>query len=199
MIKDNPKKLVIASHNKGKISEFKSLLSSYNVKIIPSSELNISEVDETGKTFEENAILKVKSVPNNLLTLADDSGLCVSALNGRPGIFSSRFATEKGGWYSAMHEIYNSLKKLKNFDFSAKFVCYLAVNIPSKGIFTYFGEVLGTISWPPRGENGFGYDPFFIPDGYKKTFGEMQHQKKILIDHRFKAFNKFSKEHLSNI
>ena len=199
MKKDYLRNLVIASHNVGKIHEFKSLLSPYNIKIKSSSDLAISEVDEIGKTFEENAIIKVKSVPKNLFALSDDSGLCVNALQGKPGVYSARFASEKGGWFSAMQEIYNSLKRTKSSDFSAKFVCCLAVNIPNNKIFTYSGEIMGTISWPPRGEYGFGYDPFFIPKGFKKTFGEMQHQKKILIDHRFEAFKKFAKEHLNKI
>ena len=199
MTKAYSKNLVIASHNLGKIHEFKSLLSPYNVKIKSSSDLAISDVDEVGKTFEENAIIKVKSVPKNLFTLADDSGLCVNALEGKPGIYSARFASENGGWYPAMQEIYSSLKKTQSTDFSAKFVCCLAVNVPNKKIFTYFGEVTGEISWPPRGKNGFGYDPFFIPKGYNKTFGQIEHQNKILIDHRFKAFKEFAKEHLNNI
>ena len=199
MTKDYSKNLIIASHNRGKIHEFKSLLSPYNIKIKSSSDLAISEVDEVGKSFEENAVIKVKSIPKNLFTLADDSGLCVSALEGKPGIYSARFASENGGWFPAVKEIYNSLKKTQSSDFSAKFVCCLAINVPNKKIFTYFGEVLGSISWPPRGKNGFGYDPFFIPKGYKKTFGEMQHQKKILIDHRFEAFKEFAKEHLNSI
>ena len=199
MTKAYSKNLVIASHNLGKIHEFKSLLSPYNINIKSSSDLAISDVDEIGKTFEENAIIKVKSVPKNLFTLADDSGLCVNALEGKPGIYSARFASENGGWYPAMQEIYSSLKKTQSTDFSAKFVCCLAVNIPNKKIFTYFGEVTGEISWPPRGKNGFGYDPFFIPKGYNKTFGEIEHQNKILIDHRFKAFKEFAKEHLNNI
>ena len=199
MTKAYSKNLVIASNNLGKIHEFKSLLSPYNIKIKSSSDLAISDVDEVGKTFEENAIIKVKSVPKNLFTLADDSGLCVNALEGKPGIYSARFASENGGWYPAMQEIYSSLKKTQSTDFSAKFVCCLAVNVPNKKIFTYFGEVTGEISWPPRGKNGFGYDPFFIPKVYNKTFVQIEHQNKILIDHRFKAFKEFAKEHLNNI
>ena len=132
MTKAYSKNLVIASHNLGKIHEFKSLLSPYDIKIKSSSDLAISDVDEVGKTFEENAIIKVKSVPKNLFTLADDSGLCVNALEGKPGIYSARFASENGGWYPAMQEIYSSLKKTQSTDFSAKFVCCLAVNVPNK-------------------------------------------------------------------
>ena len=175
------------------------MFSKYNVKIQTLEDLGIEEVQETGKTFKENAILKVESVPSGSIGLSDDSGLCIKALDNFPGIYSARFASENGGWFPAMKEIYNSLKKTQSSDFSAKFVCCLAINVPNKKIFTYFGEVLGSISWPPRGKNGFGYDPFFIPKGYKKTFGEMQHQKKILIDHRFEAFKEFAKEHLNSI
>ena len=192
----NNKLIVIASHNEGKIKEFKSLFSKYNVKLLKSSQLKIKEVDETGKSFEENAILKALSIPSDQISLSDDSGLCVDALNGRPGIFSARFSNDCGGWDKAMREIYKQISNLKKPFYTAKFVSVLALKIKEQRIKLFRGEISGTITWPPRGHNGFGYDPFFIPNGYKETFGEMQHKDKILRDHRYKAFLKLSKEHL---
>ena len=199
MAKNKFDTLIIASHNEGKIEEFKSLFSTYNFKIKSSLDLKIPEVQETGKTFEENALLKLKSIPKEYFAIADDSGLCIKALGGKPGIFSSRFASEHDGWSSAMEKLFKETSRKKNRDFSAKFICTLAVNIPNEKVFIYFGEVHGRIVWPPSGKNGFGYDPFFVPKGYKRTFGDFKHSDKILVDHRFQAFKKFAKEHLNNI
>jgi len=192
-------RIVIASHNQGKIKEFKTLFSKYNFKILSSNELNIHEVDETGSSFEDNAIIKVKSIPDNFIAIGDDSGLCVKSLKDKPGIFSARFSKKCGGWNEAMKKIFNQVSKLKKPNYSAKFFCALAIKFKNKKIFTYTGEVFGNLVWPPKGNNGFGYDPFFKPISYKKTFSQMKHSEKILIDHRFVAFQKLATKHLNSI
>ena len=188
--------IVIASHNQGKINEFKTLLSEYKLKIITSSDLGIKDIEETGNTFQENALLKVKSIPDDYIGISDDSGLCVTNLDDRPGIYSSRFQEKCGGWFNAMKEIFCEVKKKKPFNFSAKFYCCLSIKFTDQSIYSYHGEVKGHLIWPPKGKNGFGYDPFFVPNGSKETFAEMFHSKKILIDHRSIALNKLIIEHL---
>ncbi len=195
-IKD--KNIVVATHNVGKVEEFKVLFSKYKISIITSVDLNIKEVEETGKTFEENSILKVKSIPENYTAIADDSGLCVKILNQEPGIFSARYAKECGSWYEAMKKIYSRVIKEEKPDFTAKFVSCLSLRFNDGKIFTYRGEVKGRITWPPMGENGFGYDPFFIPISENLTYGEVDYKKKILTDHRSVAFKKLAKVHLTN-
>ena len=190
--------IVIASHNEGKINEFKTLLAAYNLRIITSRDLEIQDVEETGNTFQENSLIKVKSIPDNYIAISDDSGLCVNSLGGKPGIFSSRFQKQCGGWFEAMEKIYSDVKNKKIDDFSAKFICCLSIKFSKNLIYSYLGEIRGKIVWPPKGKNGFGYDPFFIPKGYTKTFAEMEHSSKILIDHRSIALKKLIKLHLSD-
>ena len=191
----NNKTIIVASHNDGKISEFKSLFMKYNVKIRSLSEIGVKEIEETGKTFKENALIKVKGTPGNFIILSDDSGLCIKALGNKPGIFSARFAKECGGWFEAMKMLYNNLKK-KNNSREATFHCVLALKFNDNHILTFSGSVEGQIVWPPRGKNGFGYDPFFVPCDSTQTFAEMNHEDKILIDHRYKAFKKMAKLYL---
>jgi len=190
--------IVIASHNKGKIKEFKSLMSKFNLRILTSSEIKIGNVTETGKSFKENARIKALSIPKTFISIADDSGLCIRSLNGRPGVFSSRLSSKCGGWYNAMKKLYTEIRGKKNPDYCAKFYCTIAIRWTNGDLNFYTGEVKGEITWPPAGKNGFGYDPFFIPKNYKKTFGQMLHSEKILIDHRYEAFKKLAKEHLLN-
>ena len=190
--------LVLASHNKGKIDEFKTLLAPFNLNILTSSSLDISDVEETGKSFKENSILKVNSIPNNYITISDDSGLCVTSLNDEPGIYSARFAKKNGGWNNSMRLIYEDIINRGERNFEAKFFCSLSIRFPNSPVYTYDGEVFGHITWPPRGKNGFGYDPFFIPLNGEKTFGELEHKKKIKIDHRSVALNKLIKSHLND-
>ena len=187
--------IVLASHNNGKIKEFKTLLSKYNLNIVTAADIGIKDIEETGKTFEENSKIKAENIPNKYIAISDDSGLCISCLSNKPGIFSARYAENSGGWAMAMENLYKEVLKKKLNDFSAKFVCCLTIRI-NNNYFVYNGEVYGEIVWPPKGENGFGYDPFFVPKGYSKTFGEMKHDKKILIDHRSVALKKLIKEHL---
>ena len=191
-------KIVIASHNEGKINEFKTLLADYNLQIITSNDIGIKDVKETGKSFQENSLIKVKSIPEEYIAISDDSGLSVTSLGGRPGIYSSRFQKNCGGWFEAMERLYSEVKAKKNKDFSAKFTCCLSIKFSKDLVYSYNGEVKGKIVWPPKGTNGFGYDPFFLPDGYEKTFAEMAHSEKIFIDHRSIALKKLIKLHLSD-
>ena len=190
--------IVLATHNDGKVDEFKVLLLDYKYKVLTSTDLGIGDIDETGNSFKENSILKVKSIPSNYYAISDDSGLCIKNLDNRPGILSARYAKECGGWVEAMKKLYeeNYKKNKKNFD--AKFYCSLSIKFPDGKIFSYSGSVNGSITWPPRGENGFGYDPFFIPFGKNETYGEMNYSKKILTDHRSIAFRKLSRAHLKS-
>ncbi len=192
----NNKTIVLASHNKGKVGEFKSLFSGSSVNLITSSDLGIKDVEETGKTFEENSIIKAESIPNRHIVLSDDSGLSIETLNNKPGIFSARYASKKGGWQNAMKALYEEVLNKNTNNFNAKFECVISLRWYDEWIKTFYGSVKGKIVWPPSGGNGFGYDPFFIPLGYKKTFGEMKHSDKIMIDHRFEAYKKLAKAHL---
>ena len=191
-------KIGIASHNQGKINEFKTLLADYNLKILTSHDIGISDVKETGKTFQENSLIKVKSIPDNYIAISDDSGLSVNSLGGKPGIYSSRFQKKCGGWFEAMERIISDVRTKKPEDFSAKFTCCLSIKFSKNLIYSYLGEIKGKIVWPPKGRNGFGYDPFFIPKGYDETFAEMEHSEKIFIDHRSIALKKLIKLHLSD-
>ena len=191
-------KIVIASHNEGKINEFKTLLADYNLKIITSNDVGIKDVKETGASFQENSLIKVKSIPDKYIAISDDSGLSINSLGGKPGIYSSRFQKKCGGWFEAMERIYSDVKRKKIKDFSAKFTCCLSIKFSKDLIYSYLGEVKGKIVWPPKGKNGFGYDPFFIPEGHEKTFAQMAHSDKIFIDHRSIALKKLIKLHLSD-
>ena len=191
-------KIVIASHNEGKINEFKTLLADDHFQIVTSNDVGIKDVKETGKSFQENSLIKVKSIPDKYIAISDDSGLSVNSLGGKPGIYSSRIQKNCGGWFEAMERIYSDVKRKKSKDFSAKFTCCLSIKFSKDLIYSYLGEVKGKIVWPPKGKNGFGYDPFFIPDGYEKTFAEMAHSDKIFIDHRSIALKKLIKLHLSD-
>ena len=192
----NNQTVVLASHNKGKIEEFRSLFSKSNVQLTTSSDMGINDVEETGETFEENSIIKAKSISDKYISISDDSGLSIEALDFEPGIFSARYASKKGGWQNAMKALYGEVLKKNTDNYNARFECVISLKWFDKWIKTFYGSVKGKIVWPPRGNNGFGYDPFFIPSGYKNTFGEMIHSDKILLDHRYAAFKKLAKAHL---
>ena len=189
-------KIIIASHNEGKVSEIKDLLKNYNLNIISSSELGIDEPEENGSSFEENALIKSSTTSklSKTISISDDSGLCVNSLNGDPGIYSARWAGPDKDFLYAANEINKSLIEKKSKDLSAYFICVLAVSWPDGDYKTFKGRVDGTLTFPPRGNNGFGYDPIFIPKGYESTFGEMEPKYKHSISHRNKAFELFSKE-----
>jgi XTP/dITP diphosphohydrolase len=186
--------LLLASHNQGKLREIADLLSPHGVTVRGAAELGLPEPEETGTTFAENAVLKAKvaAEASGLTALADDSGLSVTALDGAPGIFSARWAGPKRSFALAMARVERELKAKGKNDPSAKFVCVLALVAPSGEQETFEGEVHGRLVFPPRGRNGFGYDPIFVADGMSRTFGEIDPAKKHAISHRAKAFEKFA-------
>ncbi|MGD9637577.1 MAG: RdgB/HAM1 family non-canonical purine NTP pyrophosphatase [Alphaproteobacteria bacterium] len=190
--KDN--KLVLASHNKGKLVEIKEMLAPFNIEVLSAGDFNLDEPEETGTTFAENALLKANYVASKTgyTALADDSGLCVNALDGQPGIYSARWAGENKDFIYAMNKVNNKLEELKTNDRSAYFACVLALVCPeNKEEYTFEGRVEGDLIWPISGNNGFGFDPMFMPKGYDKTFGELDHSIKQTISHRSNAFKKF--------
>ena len=182
-------RLVIASHNPGKVREIDALLAPYGIETVGASVLGLPEPEETGTTFEANAELKARAAAerSGLPALADDSGLVVPALGGAPGIYSARWAGPTKDFRIAMERVW---RELGEKDRSAHFVAVLAVAWPDGEIACFRGEVHGHLTWPPRGERGFGYDPIFIPDGYDETFGELVPDLKHRISHRARAFER---------
>ncbi len=182
-------RLVIASHNQGKIEEIETLLAPFAVEIVAAGALGIPEPEETGDSFEANAALKAKAsvAASGLPALADDSGLVVPALGGAPGIYSARWAGTAKDFRIAMERVQ---RELGSGDRSAVFVAVLALAWPDGDIELFRGEVAGRLVWPPRGERGFGYDPMFVPDGASLTFGELDPAEKHRISHRARAFDK---------
>ena len=189
---DQPlKELVIATHNPGKLREIAALLDGYVERCLSAGELGLLEPEETGTTFEENALLKARAAAeaSGKPALADDSGLCVSALGGDPGIYSARWAGPDKDFNIAMQKVHEALGD--NADRSAAFVCVLALAFPNGESQTFEGRVEGDLIWPPRGSKGFGYDPVFIAKGMDRTFAEIDPAAKHAISHRAKAFEKF--------
>ncbi len=184
-------KLVIATHNKGKLAEMADLLGPFGLECVSAGALHVEEPDETGTTFEANAALKARHTSNatQLPALADDSGMCVTALDGDPGVFTANWAGPKRDWPRAMRMVEAALDGAA--DRSAKFVSVLAIAWPDNHVEIFRGEVSGTLAWPPRGQRGFGYDPMFVPDGHSITFGEMDPALKHTMSHRAVAFAKF--------
>ena len=189
-------RLVVASHNPGKIAELSSLLKPYGVDAVGASDLGLIEPAETGASFEENAALKAKIAAraSGLPALADDSGLVVPALGGKPGIQSARWAGAARDFAAAMNRLERLMGGLK--DRRAFFVAVLALAWPDGRVETFHGEAHGSVVFPPRGSRGFGYDPVFLPAGMEETFGEMQPEAKDKISHRAKAFAAFAESWL---
>ena len=187
-------KLVIASHNEGKIKEISNLFQSKKVEIVTSKSLNLQEPVEDGNSFEENALIKSYYAANmsGLVALSDDSGLCIDSLNGEPGIHSARISGKKKDFNKAMIKLYSKIKKFEVK--TCKFVCALSLCWPTYKHITVRGEVYGKFVWPPRGNLGFGYDPIFLPNDYNETFGEMNPNIKHSMSHRHIAFKKLTKE-----
>ena len=187
------KKILIGTHNKGKFREIAYLISN-NIKKISPYSLKIKSPKETGKTFASNSKLKVNFFSKfvNYPVISDDSGLCVKALNNKPGIHSARLANKKGGFLQAMKFILKKLEAKKNR--SAFFVCNLSYKNSEGKIISVEGKIRGKISKKILGKKGFGYDPIFIPNNRNITFGQMTKSTKIKIDHRFKAFKKLKKK-----
>src|SRR5438128_10709058 len=182
-------RLVVASHNAGKIVEIEALLKPFGVATVGAAALGLSEPEETGATFEENAALKAREAArrSGLPALSDDSGLVVPALGGAPGIYSARWAGPGKDFRAAMERVQ---RELAASDRRAHFVAVLALAWPNGEVAMFRGEAHGHLIWPPRGERGFGYDPMFVPDGYQDTFGEMGPELKHQISHRARAFAK---------
>ena len=191
-------KILIGTHNKGKFKEISDLLPKAIKKISP-NELNMESPEESGKSFLQNSEIKADFFckKSHLTTLSDDSGLEIDCLGGKPGIFSSRWAKEFGSFSNTMFEILKKINKVnqnkKQKNTKAKFVCSLTIQWPNGKKISEIGEIEGSIS-PPKGNNGFGYDPIFIPQGYLKTFAEMNYKEKLLIDHRYIAYKKLEKK-----
>lgn len=203
MIRRLTGKLVIATHNAGKLREISALLAPFGVDCVSAGSLGLPEPAETGTTFTENALIKARSAADasGLPALADDSGLCVHALGGRPGVYSADWAErqwfegEPGrDWYLAMGKVEGLLSELgPQVDRSAYFACVLALVWPDGESAVYEGRVDGSLIWPPRGNRGFGFDPVFIAGGNSQTFAEIEPEAKQAISHRADAFAKLVK------
>ena len=198
MSKQKIRKLIIGTNNKGKLREIKNLLPK-NIKIYSTVGFNLRSPVENGKTFKENSLIKSRyfSKKTGLICLADDSGLEIDILDKRPGIYSARWGGKNSDIKKAIKRVYKELTKInknwKNKRIKARFICALSISYRDKKIAESIGKVEGFISDKPKGNNGFGYDPIFIPKNKKKTFGEMKPSKKYKIDHRFLAFKKIKK------
>ncbi|MDF2764752.1 MAG: non-canonical purine pyrophosphatase [Rhodospirillales bacterium] len=181
-------RLVVASHNPGKVREIGDLLRPFGFKAVSAGELGLPEPEETGTTFLENAELKARAaaLAARLPALADDSGLVVPALGGGPGIYSARWAGPEKDFRVAMERVQRELGD--RADRRAYFICALAMAWPDGHVESFEGRVDGTLVWPPRGSRGFGYDPMFLPEGGTVTFGEMEPDAKHQISHRARAF-----------
>jgi XTP/dITP diphosphohydrolase len=193
-------KLVIATHNPGKLREIAALIEPLGIECVGAEELGLPEPEEIGNSFVDNADLKAREAADlsGLPALADDSGLCVDALHGAPGIFSARWAEDENGernWHRAMERVWREIEATgPDASRDAHFACALAIAWPNDGQAENFeGRVDGTLVWPPRGDRGFGYDPIFVASGRDMTFGEMDPAEKHQISHRADAFRKLVK------
>jgi len=184
--------LVLATHNPGKVREIGELLAPFGFEVKSAGQLGLPEPDETETSFGGNAALKARAArdASGFAALADDSGLVVSALDGAPGIYSARWAGPDKDFTAAMARVERELEASRSEDRSAKFVCALALAQPDREPFIFEGEIQGRLVFPPRRQNGFGYDPIFIADGMDKTFGELEPVHKHAISHRARAFAK---------
>ena len=194
-----PGKLVLASHNKGKLREIRALVEPFDMEAISAADLGLPEPDETGTTFAENALIKARSATaSGLVALSDDSGLEVTALGGRPGVYTADWAERQAfegeagrDWYMAMGKVEGMLAEQgPDADRSASFVCTLALVWPDGEELVVEGRAHGSLTWPPRGTLGFGYDPVFVPTGSTLTYAEIDPAEKHAISHRADAFAK---------
>ena len=198
MLKKKIIKLLIGTNNKGKLKEIRDLLPKY-LKIYSTSGLKIKSPIENGKSFEENSLIKARyfSKKSKMICLSDDSGLEIDILNGKPGIYSARWGGKKGDFIKAMKRVFKELdnidKNWRNKNIKARFICALTIYGPDQKVINSVGKIEGHISTTIKGEKGFGYDPIFIPQGKKITFGEMKPAQKYKIDHRYAAFKKIKK------
>jgi len=198
MLKKKIEKLLIGTNNNGKLKEIRDLLPK-NIATLSTAEFKLKSPRENGKSFKENSLIKSKyfSKKTNLICLADDSGLEIDILDKNPGIYSARWGGRNSDFNKAIERVYRELKKKdkywRNKKIKARFVCALSISYLNKKICCVIGKVEGIISDKPRGKNGFGYDPIFIPLNKRKTFGEMKPSLKYKLDHRSKAFKKIKK------
>lgn len=184
---------MVASHNAGKVREIAELIASRHISAVSAAELNLPEPDETEPTFVGNALIKAHAAAKGagLTALADDSGLCVDALGGAPGVYSARWAGSTKDFNLAMAEVHRQMTASADKSTAAHFVCVLALAWPDGDALTFEGRIDGNIVWPARGRLGFGYDPIFVPTGFNETFGEMDPARKHAMSHRALAFAKF--------
>ena len=200
-------RVVVATHNPGKLSEIGELLSPFGLAALGAAELGLEEPEETGSTFRDNAVLKARAAAraSGLVALADDSGLCVAALDGAPGVFSARWAGATKDFGAATARVERELKaRAAPAPWRAAFISVLALAWPDGAVETFEGRVDGTLVFPPRGTAGFGYDPIFRPDGHDLTFGEMSAEEKHgipadgsrALSHRARAFQKLQRARL---
>ncbi len=180
-------KLVLASHNLGKLSELKIFLEPYDIEVLSAVDFDLDDPIEDGATFEANALIKAKYVSKKtgLAALSDDSGLCINALGGEPGIYSARWAGGPRDFQKAMSKANEALGDKE--DRSAYFISVLALQLPYQDPLFFEGRCEGELVWPPRGDQGFGYDPIFVPEGFDRTFGEMIPEEKKELSHRARA------------
>ncbi len=179
-------KLVLATHNKGKVAELKKMLAAHGIEVVGAGELGLPEPEETGGTFAANATIKAVAAAkaSGLPALADDSGLCLLGLEEWPGVDTANW-TKRG--LAGLTEIHDKLEE----DRRAESVCVLALAQPDGAVTLYEGRIAGQWVWPPRGNNGFGYDPVFMPNGHTRTYAEMLPEEKSTLSHRHKAFSAF--------
>ncbi|MBV2142324.1 RdgB/HAM1 family non-canonical purine NTP pyrophosphatase [Falsochrobactrum sp. TDYN1] len=208
-------KLIVASHNAGKLREFDGLLGPYGFELNSVASLGLPEPEETGTTFEENACIKALAAAQitGLPALSDDSGIMIDALNGEPGVYTANWAEKADGtrdFDMAMQKVEDLLQEkgaTTPDKRKARFVSVICLAWPDGEAQYYRGEVEGTLVWPPRGDLGFGYDPVFLPDGYEKTFGEMEADEKhgwkpgdaLALSHRARAFRLFAEKALGTV
>ena len=185
-------RIVVASRNEGKVREIAALFAPFGIECISAASLGLPEPEETGDSFGENARIKALAAAkaSGMLALADDSGLDVAALAGEPGIHAARWGGPNKDFGLAMERVNRKLEASGTTDRRANFTCALVLAAPGGSAQVFEGKVFGTIVWPPRGRHGFGYDPIFVPDGYRETFGEMEPELKNQLSHRMRAFEK---------
>lgn len=186
------KELIFASRNQGKIEEIKSMLSPLGISVLSAKDLNLPDVDETGKTFEENAYIKALAAAKakNIPCIADDSGLCVDAIGGRPGVYTARYAPDRD-FDKGMDKLLQELADTKSGNRSAHFSCVIVLAHPNGSYKSFEGRVDGQIAIQKTGHAGFGYDPIFIPTGFSRSFAEFDSAEKNKISHRGRALQKF--------
>lgn len=191
--------IVFASHNEGKIKEIKKLLAPYDIKVKSALDMDLPDVEETGKTFEENSLLKSRTIAKlvNMPCLADDSGLCVDALNGAPGVYSARYAPNRD-FDKGMEKLLAEMEKSPNESRNAHFSCVISLAWPDGQYKVFAGQVDGKIAFHKMGAGGFGYDQLFVPEGFTSSFAQMSQEEKNKISHRGRAVEKL-KDFLNNL